>query len=75
MSKNRFLQNLTLHEYLQPQKNLQLATLCKQLKTVNENSVSELYKITRLSYYNVTTRFVDLVGVCWFKQNLAEKIC
>ena len=22
---------------------------------------------TRLSYYNVTTRLVDLVGLCWFK--------
>ena len=30
---------------------------------------------TRLSYYNVTTRLVDLVGLCWFKQNLAGKIC
>ena len=24
---------------------------------------------TRLSYYNVTTRLVDLVGLCCFKQN------
>ena len=30
---------------------------------------------TRLSYYNVTTRLVDLVGLCWFKPNLSEKIC
>ena len=30
---------------------------------------------TRLSHYNVTTRLVDLVGLCWFKQNLVEKIC
>ena len=22
--------------------------------------------LTRLSYYNVTTRLVDLVGLCWF---------
>ena len=75
MSENRFLQNLTLHENLQPQTNLQLVILCKQLKTVNEKSVPELYKITRLSYYNVTTRLVDLVGLCWFYKNLTEKIC
>ena len=25
---------------------------------------------TRLSYYNVTTRFVDLVGLCYLKQNV-----
>ena len=31
--------------------------------------------VDRLSYYNVTTRLVDLVGLCWFKQNLTEKIC
>ena len=30
---------------------------------------------TRLSYYNVTTRLVYLVGLCWFKQNLAQQIC
>ena len=28
---------------------------------------------TRLSYYYVTTRLVYLVGLCWFKQNVAEK--
>ena len=28
---------------------------------------------TRLSYYNVTTRLVDLVVLCWLKQNLVEK--
>ena len=30
---------------------------------------------TRLSYYNVTTRLVDLVGLCWMKQILVEKLC
>ena len=30
---------------------------------------------TRLSYYNVTTRLVDLVGLCWFLKELMEKIC
>ena len=30
--------------------------------------------LTRLSYYNVTTRLVDLVGLCWFYKNLTEKI-
>ena len=29
----------------------------------------EVMNITRLSYYNVTTRLVDLVGLCWLKQN------
>ena len=29
---------------------------------------------TRLSYYNVTTRLVDLVGLSWLKQNLVEQI-
>ena len=28
---------------------------------------------TRLSYYNVTTRLVDLIGLCWLKQYLMEK--
>ena len=36
---------------------------------------NDKYIITRLSYYNVTTRLVDLVGLCWFKRNLAQKIC
>ena len=39
-----------------------------------EYSSEGKYKL-RLSYYNVATRLVDLVGLCWFKQNLAEKIC
>ena len=29
---------------------------------------------TRLSYYDVTTKLVDLVGLCWLKLNLVEKI-
>ena len=37
--------------------------------------MSVLKNKTRLSYYNVTTSLVDLVGLCWFKQNLAQKIC
>ena len=35
----------------------------------------QFYGLTRLSYYNVTTRFVDLVELGRFKQNLAERIC
>ena len=31
--------------------------------------VMEIYIYTRLSYYNVTTRLVDLVGLSWLKQN------
>ena len=31
--------------------------------------------LTRLSYYNVTTRLVDLVGLCWLKKNVVEQIC
>ena len=31
--------------------------------------------ITSLSYYNVTTRLVDLIGLSWLKQYLVEKIC
>ena len=37
--------------------------------------LSNISDVDRLSYYNVTTRLVDLVGLCWFKQNLTEKIC
>ena len=29
--------------------------------------------ITRLSYYNFTTRLVVLDGLCWLKQNWVEK--
>ena len=32
-------------------------------------------KLGQVTIYNVTTRLVDLVGLCWFKQNSAEKIC
>ena len=31
-----------------------------------------LYDITRFSYYNVTTRLVDLVGLCGLKQNMLD---
>ena len=34
-----------------------------------------LLSSTRLSYYNVATRLVDLVGLCWLKQNLVKQIC
>ena len=37
--------------------------------------IFQQHKTTRLSSYNVTTRLVDLVGLCWFRQNLVEKIC
>ena len=28
---------------------------------------------TRLSYYNVIARLVDLIGLCWLKHNLVGK--
>ena len=34
----------------------------------------ECFIITIKSYYNVTTRLVDLVGLCWLKQNLVKNI-
>ena len=42
---------------------------------LQESSCSLNQIATRLSYYNVTTKLVDLVGLRWFKQNLAQKIC
>ena len=43
----------------------------EEISSYSSNTrVSFLKDITRLSYYNVTTRLVDLVGLCWFKQNL-----
>ena len=36
----------------------------------NENECDAIINETRLSYYNVTTRFVDFVGLCQLKQNL-----
>ena len=42
---------------------------------INQLRLLHYLNFTRLSYYNVTTRLVDLVGLCWFKQNVAEKIC
>ena len=32
------------------------------------SSKLQLYLLTRLSYYNVTTRLVDLVGLSWLKK-------
>ena len=48
--------------------------LKKERKKVTTKGGKKIRK-TRLSYYNVTTRLVDLVGFCWFYKNLTEKIC
>ena len=42
---------------------------------VEDQIPSFLMIYTRLSYYNFRTRLVDLVGLCWLKHNLLEKIC
>ena len=44
-------------------------------KLEQEDLLSSEIRNTRLSYYNVTTRLVNLVGLCWFYKNLMEKIC
>ena len=36
------------------------------VNTGNKAGVIAAVEKTRLSYYNVTTRLVDLVGLCWF---------
>ena len=53
---------------------LVVKTLFHQTLQVTEGFFLFL-SLNRLSYYNVTTRLVDLVGLCWLKQNLVEKIC
>ena len=42
-------------------------------RTYNYPTLIVLLNKTKLSYYNVTTRLVDLVGFCWLKQNLVDK--
>ena len=44
---------------------------CKNFKHILDISWAVVSK-TRLSYYNFTTRWVDLVGLFWLKQNLVE---
>ena len=45
----------------------------KTLLVSNINSsIIAIKNKTRLSYYNVTTRLVDLVGLFWLKQNLVD---
>ena len=35
--------------------------------------IQSFYSYTRSSYYNVTTRLVDLVGLCQLTQSLVDK--
>ena len=62
--KNKNLKGLMLKNFVNNMRKQESHD--KTLKT-------EVLENTRLSYYNVTTRLVDLVWFCWFKQNLAEK--
>ena len=54
--------------------NEQKDTLKKAIQ-IHETHLKSKDLRTRLSYYNVTTRLVDLVGLSWLKQNLVEQIC
>ena len=51
-----------------------LAELGNIIFSINLGKIQKMYvmfeSVTRLSYYNVTTRLVDLVGLCQLKQNL-----
>ena len=60
------------HFFLLFYKILVLKTLFYQTLQVTEGFFLFL-SLNRLSYYNVTTMLVDLVGLCWLKQNLVEK--
>ena len=47
---------------------VEMVVMVEIVENVGRVEIGVLYK-TRFSYYNVTTRLVDFVGLCWFKQN------